>query len=135
MPSININVTIRAGFVDLEGLQAVLEALGDNASSYRLEAYGKGPEGLQADLTPPQGIDREALRRSIFTNACAMVLWTRENVTTGPLTGVSDVFLRTAFIRIFEQGDEADLTDLMGSVNASCVRGAFKDAQAGMVPL
>jgi hypothetical protein len=105
--------------------------LGCVGTAYAPDVDRKG----DMDLTPPRGIERVDMDRAVSVHVSALVAWTIENITSGPVTEVPRVMLRTAFRRLLDDFEDADLSDLMTPVQASCVRGAFADAQGGMVPL
>jgi len=131
MPTINIH----AHCSDHEAVQALYEALSLNTTWFSFSAHSDDPGASDEDLTPPSGISREHMEAAIIIHVNEMVAWVRQHVTDGPLTEVSGMTLYQAFRRLFDD-EQADLGDLTATaVQAQCIRGAFKDAQGGMVPL
>jgi hypothetical protein len=138
---INMPITITATFscADITEYDEVMSLVRDNepinitvsgSVDFDYDAFAD-----EADLTPPIGLSRADVDHAISVHISALVAWTIENVTSGPLTEVPRQVLREAFRRLLDD-DGADLGNLVpSSVRASCVRGAFRDAQAGMVPL
>lgn len=121
-------IIIHATCDDLEAAQAILDSLGANASSYEVNVTHSEPE---MDLTPPHGIERPD---AIDLHVAALVAWTYEHITEGPLTMVSDEVLRTAFRRLLDDGHDATLGQLdLTDIQMACIRGAFRDATAVMV--
>jgi hypothetical protein len=92
------------------------------------------------DATPPHGIDRpywatdKAMSKAVAHYTAALVAWTREHITEGPLMNVSDAVLREAYYEMQAFGYDTRL-DGVTDEQAQCIRGAFRDATAGMVPL
>jgi len=94
------------------------------------------------DLTPAHGIERISERDMTMNHAvqhyiAALVAWTREHITEGPISQVSDAQLRGAYDDMITYGLDTDIEDSCDLTleQAQCIRGAFRDATAGMVPL
>jgi len=103
-------------------------------------AYAPNIERVgEMDLTPAHGIGRpgfqtRAMSRVIDLHVAALVAWTREHITEGPISEVSDAMLTECYTDLIGYGYDTNLEDV-DDVTASCIRGAFRDATAGMVPL
>jgi len=72
------------------------------------------------------------------TYVSALIMWTREHITDGPIgpERISDESLRRIYTRMLMYGvDECQFADLISGTQLACVRGAFRDATAGQVPL
>ena len=146
-------INIHAHCDDHEAVLAVLEHLGLHTTSYTYQVESHEPE---QDMTPPHGIERvpawdrlddvqeegplargERMIRAREHHIAALVMWTREHIKTGPMTMVSDDQLRDAYRGLLVYGMDTDIQyDIaLTDEQAQCVRGAFRDATAGMVPL
>jgi len=92
-----------------------------------------------SDLTPAHGIVRidERMNAAVNHYVTALVMWTREHITEGPVAKTSDAQLRCAYRDLQAYGLDSDIGDScdLTTAQASCIRGAFRDATAGMVPI
>jgi hypothetical protein len=121
---------------ELEPVQIEIE--GSVSMSYEPE-----PDEGEMDLTPPQGITRphspteppgHIYARETYISA--LVSWTREHISGGPISDLANEQLRGAYRDILRYGFDTDLAKygIVGE-QVMCVRGAFRDATAGQVPL
>lgn len=102
------------------------------------------PDDREMDLTPPQGIERPSYwaaneQHNLHTREAyvsALVMWTREHITEGPISELVDDQLRDVYRDFLRYGLDIDQTQYrMTGEQMGCLRGAFRDATAGQVPL
>jgi hypothetical protein len=140
-----ITINIHAHCPDHEAVLALLEQLPINTTTFNYQVLSDAPDDEAMDLTPPHGIERpepiserdQAMNKAVQHYIAALIIWTRQHITVGPVHEVSDAQLRGAYDDIMSYGLDTDIEDSCDLTleQASCVRGAFRDATAGMVPI
>jgi hypothetical protein len=60
----------------------------------------------------------------------SLVMWTRENITEGPIAEVSNAIMHDVYRRFVMWGaeDDRDYATMVTPAQLSCLRGAFRDA-------
>jgi hypothetical protein len=159
-----MSVTITASFeaANITELHELLTMIGDNEpidvqvdGSFHFGYSEAGQHVVDPDDTPPHGTERpywaadepavhewhempsDAVKaRELYVSA--LIAWTREHITDGPIgpDRISNESLRRIYTLMLMYGvDECRFADLISGTQLACVRGAFRDATAGQVPL
>lgn len=138
----NISYTIRGICDDHESLLAILEHVNENSLSLSV-SYNTLDDEPDAepdmDLTPAHGIERpDAEAANLYareTYISALVSWTREHITDGPISELDNGPLRDAYRDFLRYDFDTNLAQYgIDDEQASCLRGAFRDATAAQVP-
>jgi hypothetical protein len=142
----SITINIHAHCNDHEAVLELLERIDQTCVeySYQVDQHADEPSGpigpdpidYTDDQTPPFGMERPE-QANIYAREqyiSTLVLWTRENIPEGPLAEVGNQQMRDAYRDILRFGYDAVIQGV-DEVQASCLRGAFRDATAGQVPV